>query len=230
MNEDLEDYYLRSYSCVTNRGLGGAVQRMFHRALERPFGNDRSFPVVLELGATHAEHLGFVRHSFVNYTMLDIIDSDAARAAAADACSDARKVGFEIGDAQLLENVENESVDRLIAMCLLHHLAEPDRALRRWRAVVRSGGQLSVFLPCDPGLVWRAGRQLTTFRRARANGYSDSEIRYLSAVDHRNHFGSLISMVRWIFANDQVEVIWRPVPFLRDWNLNVFVTVQITKS
>lgn len=230
MNEDLKDYYARSYSCVANGGVGGAIQRVFHRALERPFGSGRNFPVVLELGATNAEHLRFVRHSFTKYTMLDINDSERARAAAANACTDAREVSFETGDAQFLGNCRDESVDRLIAMCLLHHLADPDGALRRWRSVVRPGGQLSLFLPCDPGLMWRVGRRLTTFRRARANGYSEAKVLYLYAVDHRNHFGSLIAMVRWIFADDQVDVAWHPVPFIRSWNASVFVTVQITKK
>jgi phosphatidylethanolamine/phosphatidyl-N-methylethanolamine N-methyltransferase len=161
--------------------------------------------------------------------MLDIIDSETARAAAAKACSGAREVGFEVGDAQYLENINDQSIDRLITMCLLHHLAEPDGALRRWRAVVRPGGQLSVFLPCDPGMVWRTGRRLTTIRRARASGYSESQARYLNAIDHRNHFGSLIAMVRWIFADDQVDITWHPVPFIRSWNAMLFVTVQITR-
>jgi SAM-dependent methyltransferase len=230
MNNDLKEYYERCYADVANGGIGGAVQRLFHRVLERPFTKRDNFHDVLELGATNAEHLKFVKHGFRNYTMLDINDSATARAAAESATTADRNVSFVVGDAQVLDNLGNESFDRVISMCLLHHLSEPDEALRRWRAVVKPGGQISIFVPCDPGVIWRMGRWATTFRRASAHGYGDLEIRYLNALDHRNHVASLSAMVRAVFADDRVRVSWFPVRFMRSWNSNLFLTFQITRA
>ncbi|MEK7422238.1 MAG: class I SAM-dependent methyltransferase [Actinomycetota bacterium] len=229
MNEDLKEYYEKCYSDVANGGAGGAVQRIFHVALERPFDTSDRFENVLELGATNAEHLRFIRHEFTTYTMLDINDSETARVAAADASSHQHRVEFVVDDAQTLGNVPDCSVDRLISMCLLHHLSEPDDALRRWQAVVKPGGQISIFVPCDPGALWRMGRRLTTFRRARSHGYSHQQIRYLNALDHRNHIASLIAMTQSIFAKDTVKVTWYPTRFLASWNINLFVTIQIKR-
>ncbi len=230
MHDDLKEYYERCYADVANGGVGGGVQKLFHKAIERPFQSNDVFSDVLELGATNAEHLSFVKHRFSNYTMLDINDSETARAAAAGACSEGRSVDFVVGDAQTLETVGDASVDRLISMCLLHHLSEPDEALHRWRDVVRPGGRLSIFLPCDPGAVWRAGRRFTTFRRAAAHGYDDCQIRYLNALDHRNHVGSLLAMVNAVFRDDDVATTWYPSRWVPSWNANLFLTVQIRRS
>lgn len=226
---DLSSYYADHYDCVVYSGAGGAVQRQFHRALERPWPKG-NFENVLELGATNAEHLDYVCHHFQRYTMLDINDSSSAREAALAASKPGRPVEFVVGDAQTLDNIPDGSVDRLISMCLLHHLPDPDGALARWRAVVKPGGVLSIFLPCDPGLTWRSGRLLTTFRAAKKLGMSDTQIRYLNARDHRNHFASLAAMIDGVFADDQVVVKRFPLPFLPSWNANLYCTYHITRG
>ena len=141
---DLSNYYSAHYDEVVYQGIGGAVQRHFHRALEHPYKKEM-FADVLELGATNAEHLEFVHHNFQRYTMLDINDSAAARESAAQAHQPDKIVQFQVGDAQNLVDVQDESIDRLISMCLLHHLPDPDGALRNWQRVVKPGGVLSIF-------------------------------------------------------------------------------------
>ena len=226
---DLSSYYADHYDCVVYSGAGGAVQRQFHRALEHSWPTG-TFENVLELGATNAEHLNFVRHQFQRYTMLDINDSSSARDAARAASKPDRSVEFVVGDAQTLEAIPDSSVDRLISMCLLHHLPDPDAALARWKAVVKPGGVLSIFLPCDPGVTWRSGRLLTTFRAAKKLGMTDTQIRYLNARDHRNHFASLAAMIDGVFANDQVAVKRFPLSFLPSWNVNFYCIYHITRG
>lgn len=230
MDQNLQKYYSECYSDVTNSGMSGRVQRLFHMGLEKPFGAHLDFQNILEVGASNAEHLRYVKHSFRQYTMVDINDSPVAREEVSKNSNPERDILFMVDDAELLSSIDDSSVDRLISMCLLHHLREPDRALVRWRTVVRSGGRLSIFLPCDPGILWRLGRGITTFRRAHSLGYTKSEIRFLNSLDHRNHFPSLLAMVKEIFAADDVQIQWRPWPKLKSWNFNLYVLIQIIKA
>jgi phosphatidylethanolamine/phosphatidyl-N-methylethanolamine N-methyltransferase len=227
LDSDLDRYYAEHYDAVVHSGAAGAVQRRFHLAVERPWRAEHEFPTVLELGATGGEHLRFVRHRFARYTMLDIRDSRAAREVARRASAPTAAVDFQVGDAQDLAGIDDASVDRLISMCLLHHLDDPRGSLVQWRRVVRPGGVLSIFLPCDPGALWRAGRALTTFRGARASGYSALAVRYINACDHRNHFASLRWMIAATFADDDVSIRRFPFAPLDAWNANLYWTFQI---
>jgi phosphatidylethanolamine/phosphatidyl-N-methylethanolamine N-methyltransferase len=229
LDDELDRYYAESYDAVVHSGAGGALQRLFHVALERPWKARDEFPTVLELGATSGEHLEFIRHAYSRYVMLDIRDSVQARAVAERARRPRSLVEFTVGDAQDLEGIADESVDRLISMCLLHHLDDPLRALKHWRRVVRPGGVLSVFVPCDPGLLWRMGRAATTFRTARSRGYSGLEIRYINACDHRNHVASLRWMLEGTFVDDEVAIHRYPLGPLDSWNANLFWTFQVRK-
>jgi phosphatidylethanolamine/phosphatidyl-N-methylethanolamine N-methyltransferase len=226
----LDRYYAQSYAQVNHTGLGGKVQDLFHRRLEQPFDEQASFASVIELGATSGEHLRFVRHRFERYTLVDIRDSEEARSAAKQHSElTGADVSFVVADATDLAAFADDSVDRLVSMCLLHHLDDPLTALKNWRRVVRPGGTLSIFLPCDPGVLWRLGRALTTFRSARRLGYSRREIRYISACDHRNHVASLSWMLDAVFDGD--DVVGRGYPLrARLWNLNLLHTYQVTKS
>jgi SAM-dependent methyltransferase len=229
LDDVLDRYYAEHYDAVVHGGIGGRIQDAFHAAVERPQGPDQHVGTVLEVGATSGEHLKFVRHRFDRYVMLDIRDSSAARdTATVHAGLRGAEVEFVVGDAQELAGIQDESVDRLVSMCLLHHLDDPRGSLKHWRRVVKPGGRLSLFVPCDPGLLWRSGRALTTFRAARAKGYSAMEIRFISACDHRNHVASLRWMIEGTFADD--ELLVRKYPWrVGSWNANLFYTFQIRK-
>ena len=225
----LDRWYTEHYDDIVHSGAVGAVQRLFHVAIEHPWRASQAFPTVLDLGATSGEHLQFVRHGFSRYIMVDIRDSPEAREAAARASRPDAAVEFLAGDVQDLAAIADESVDRLIAMCLLHHLDDPRGSLHHWRRVVKPGGVLSIFLPCDPGVLWRFGRALTTFRTIRAMGYSQLETRVMFACDHPNQVASLRWMLEGTFANDDVSIHRFPFGPLDSWNANLFMTFQIRK-
>ena len=225
----LDRWYAEHYDDIVHSGAVGAVQGLFHIAVERPWGVRHTFPTVLDLGATSGEHLRFVRHRFARYVMVDIRDSPDARRAAAEASRPGAAVEFLAGDVQDLAAIPDESVDRLISMCLLHHLDDPRGALRHWRRVVKPGGVLSIFLPCDPGALWRLGRALTTYRTIRGLGYSELETRVMYACDHPNQVASLRWMIEGTFADDEVTVHRFPFAPLDSWNANLFMTFQIRK-
>ncbi len=117
--------------------------------------------------------------------------------------------------------------DRSVMTCVLHHLVDPERALIELRRVTRPGGRVSVLLPTDPSLAYRVVRGLTSGRRARRAGVGRQQ-RLSHAREHRNHFASLITMVRAVFETDDVTVRYFPFP-IATWNLNLLTVVRIER-
>lgn len=198
------DYYSRLI------GNDSRAVRMVHRTMERPL-RGRHFPVVLELGSGNGEHRQHVRHTFDQYLTLDLRIEGKPDV---------------VADAMALP-IANESIDRLVAMCLLMHLPDPEAALEEWRRVVRPGGLASIYVPCDPGLAMRTIRRLTTIPAARRLGYQGYEL--MIAREHVNTVSGLDRMMRWVFRDDEIRLIRRPAR-LPSWNLNAFYIYHIEKQ
>lgn len=214
-----ETFYNEMYDDLVGGGAVGIFHRLTHRSLERPYGPQDSFPRVIEVGSGSAEHLPFVRHSFETYAMADL-------RMPAEMPDDPR-VAFIEADVHELP-VASDSYDRLIATCLLHHLAEPFRALEEMRRVVRPGGTLSIMIVSDPGIAYRAIQRISSGRRYRKSGFA--EWRALHAMEHRNHAWSLQQLIRYAFREDELRGRGFPIPFASVWNLNLFSVYQVTLS
>ncbi len=194
---------------------------LVHRTMERPFGPDKSLPHVLELGAGQGQHCEFVRHRFERYTMTDlrpdlIVPQD----------NDPR---FEIRevDASDLSQFPDGAFDRIIATCLLVHLDDPLSALQEWRRVVKPGGHLTIYIPCEPGLLTRIIRKSYIWPKARRNGLKDPEL--MTYTGHKIHYPALRTFLRHVFVDDEVTVVRRPIPRL-PWNLALFDVYQVRRE
>lgn len=201
---------------VGGEGAAGIFHRLTHRSLERPYGPSDSFPAVLELGSGSGEHLPFVRHAFDSYIMADLRMPQEL--------PDDPRVSFVEADVSSLP-IASDSQDRLIATCLLHHLAEPFRALEEMRRVVRPGGVLSIMIVSDPGLAYRVIQRLSSGRRYRRAGFSDW--RALHAMEHRNHAWSLHQLIKYAFRDDDLRGRGFPLPLASVWNFNLFSVYQV---
>ena len=123
----------------------------------------------------------------------------------------------------------DDSVDRLICTCVLHHLAEPDAALSEWFRVVRPGGVVTIYLPYDPGMAYRWVRWFTTHRaqrRLERQGELDDHL-YMWAREHRNHVLGLKQLIRHHAAGHDVQAHRWPLPAL-SWNFNLYEIQHIT--
>jgi ubiquinone/menaquinone biosynthesis C-methylase UbiE len=95
------------------------------------------------------------------------------------------KVQFRVADAANLNFVDN-SFDRLFSTCLLHHVTNVDSAMSEWRRVVRSGGITSIYLLCDPGMLYRWIRHVISHdKQSRATQMSLSQVKHLWANEHK---------------------------------------------
>lgn len=209
-------FYNDMYGDLVDGGAVGVFHRLTHRSLERPFNSDDSFPDVIEVGSGSAEHFPFVRHSFATYTMADLRIPDQP--------PDDPRISFVEADIHALPQ-ESDSYDRLIATCLLHHLAEPFGALEEMRRVVRPGGALSIMIVSDPGMAYRAIQRISSGRRYRKAGFA--EWRALHAMEHRNHFWSLQQLIKYAFRDDRIRGRGFPIPIASLWNLNLFSVYQV---
>ncbi len=191
------------------------VMRAGHRLAEKPFGPEKHFGRVLEIGAGTGEHYAFVRHAMEQYIVSDA-DPEAlavARRKLGEPSPD--RLGFELQAAEQLSHPQ-QSFDRVIATHVLEHINQPHLALKEWRRVVKDGGTLTVLIPTDPGIAWRLARHLGPRRNAVAQGIAYD---YVMAREHVNSCTNLISLLRYYFPSS-LEAWWPfPIPSV---DLNLF--------
>lgn len=138
------------------------------------------------------------------------------------------KVSIESQNVEQL-TYESGTFDRTIVTCVLHHLKNPMQALEEIRRVTMDGGLISIYLPSDPGLLYRIAQMLVS-NNSFKNHFSKKELKLLRALEHRNHVSSLLEMIYEIFESD--ELTFRTFPILNfGWNTSLFqiVTIKIRK-
>lgn len=212
-------YCSGNYDADLFSGASGFAMKAFQMLMEKPFTQNHRFPLTVEVGSGAGGHLRYVRHSYDQYLMTDIRDYRPDK-------SPQPLKPFLFANAEGLPFADN-SVDRLVSTCLLHHVTNPFSALSQWRNAVRPGGSMTIFLPCDPGLLWRLGRQVGPRRKALKHGV---DYDFLMAVSHRNHVGSIMAILNTVFKRDKVRRFGFPAPFFSSWNLNLAFVYQITKA
>lgn len=215
-----DDYYKDHYSKVLNSGLVGKVSDLTHVSLEKGFKHDAFYARVLELGAGEGQHLRFVKHGYDEYIQSDLrINNLIDKSKYSDG-----KVVTQMVDASNLETFEDDSVDRIIATCLLAHLAEPLKSLQDWRRVTRKNGRISIYVPCEPGVLLRVTRALSTARKA--SRYVDEPlIRHY--LEHRNHYLGMNAAIKTAFKSDRIETSTYPTKLL-SWNFSLWKVYTIT--
>lgn len=218
-NELLATLYSDVYSSTAVSATGSGVARYIHRTMERAFGPRARFARVLELGANRGEHVPFVRHQFDEYLVTDL----RAPVLSAELAGNP-KVRTAICDAGRI-SYPNQSFDRLIATCLMHHVDDPLQVAREARRVTRTGGMVTLLVPTDPGTAYRAAQAVTSGRTARRRGLGPAWT-LMHAVDHRNHFRSIRAQLRHVFQDDSTSVTWLPFHF-PSAELNLLTVWQI---
>jgi phosphatidylethanolamine/phosphatidyl-N-methylethanolamine N-methyltransferase len=227
-------YYAESFTSVNYEGLTGLATRLSHKFLERDFPHTAFFPTVLELGAAHGEHLRHVRHGFDRWILSDLVDQGIDMAALRGsmlAGVGSRTVEFEVQDATRMQ-LEDASVDRVVHTCLLHHVKDTAKVFAEVRRVLRPGGVYSAYIPCDPGLTYRAVQRVTAgraIRRELRRGHYSITPAQLRALEHPNHFAAIWAHFQTAFQDDEVRAWHFPVPAAL-WNINFFTIANVHRS
>ena len=228
--DEIKERYLKHYADVQYKGNGGRATNYYHRLMEVGF-KGHAYNDVLEVGAGSGEHLNFVKHDFRNYYLTDDVPpstSPELEALISQYRIQKKLVHIQTQDVQNL-TFSSETFDRVIATCLFHHLPFPAKAFEELRRVTKNSGIVTLYLPADPGLLYRFSQFFVSTLSLRKS-FTIAEIRYLRASEHRNHILSITGLIHGIFANDLIKK--RAFPkFNFGWNTRLFeiYSIQIRK-
>lgn len=215
---DQDRYYKDNYQQILNTGAVGLVANMIHRLLEKSITGE--YQTVLELGAGHGQHLKFVRHGYATYHETDFRPSNLPSRTQE---SNQGRVIQGFADAENLNGISDNSIDRVITTCLIVHLTQPEKALEEWRRVTKNNGLITIQVASEPGMVLRFLRGITTVRKAAKLGENHLRFHYR---EHINFFSRINMLIEDVYSNDLiVRKFW---PFrLKSWNANLIVVYQI---
>ena len=203
---------------IFGKGLGPRAVRKTHQEMEKSFKH-RSFNSVLEIGGGNGEHLDFVIHDYSEYFLTDLKTPKLNSKWEGN-----QKIFLKQANAEELP-FPNEKFNRVIVTCLLHHVEKPEKVCQEILRVLKADGVATIFLSCDPGMVVRFLRSLTTARKAKKVGFNGYNL--LLARDHRNHVASLLTILKYVFRNRIVKVDYFPFK-VPSWNVNGYIVVQIS--
>ncbi len=222
-SEALTLWYQDCYQQTSYGGSAKIIQSWMHRTLERQWTQAKYFNQVLEIGGNVGEHAPFVRHKFERYVVSDLHNylTVEEKGSLTD-----RGMIFDTADVLKLQ-YEDEFFDRVLNTCVLHHVADPEAALLEIRRVLTPGGTADIFLPCDPGIMFRWAKKLGPVRSAQKEGLKEVKT-LIDARDHQNHVGSLLRLSNHVFRHDTIDKKTYPVPGMT-WNSSLWVTLRVTK-
>ncbi len=214
-------FYSKFYkSVIFGKGLGPWSIRKTHQSMEKAYSGS-FFAKVLEIGGGVGEHLNFVLHDYEKYFLTDI-----SLPVLEDGWKDDPRVVCEVQNAEDL-TYKDDSFDRIIVTCLLHHVDKPEIVMKEIQRVLKPGGIATVFLPCDPGLLVRFLRASTTARGAKRSGFQGYGL--MISREHRNHFSSLVQMAKYNFKDGNLRITYHPFRF-PSWNANGYAILQFSKQ
>jgi len=220
----VEHYYQHFYRKMIgldSTGLLSLLWKYPHWLMERKFKSNKG-KSILELGVGEGEHIQFVTADFDKYVAYDL-DGDRLQLISGFGIPNLQ---IQQGDAQPL-SFPDATFDRLIATCLLVHLVDPEKALREWERVLKPGGTLTIYVPCEPGLALKLFRKFITKPKAKKMGYDGYDL--FIARDHKTSADRVITLCRYIFGDGKMAVKYYPF-LIKSWYLNLFSVIHIKKD
>jgi len=224
MRDPIEEFYDEGYELVMGTGLVGLYWRFIHRQLNK-YAKFASNTSILEIGAGHGQHF-----DQTNPVSRSYFETDIRKSMGYDK-------HFEISDLNLLGRnkrllngedltvIPNESFDVVLSTCVIAHLDNPASALVEWRRVLKVGGKLVFYVPCEPGLFLRLTRYFSTRIKFNRLGIRQQEI---NDLEHRNHFPYLRLLILKTLGKEGLKEIRYPFRKL-PWDLNHFSIFVLTK-
>jgi len=222
-NSSVSNWYEEYYSVIN---ISGDPKSLFFRKLHRlveKYADSAHGRDVLEVGAGNGEHMAFVEPSWNSYICTDIREPN--RKIKEEILN--RGGEFKIADVHKLP-FENAKFDRVISTCLFHHLDHPMNAMREILRVVKNGGQITILLPNDPGVLYRFVRKITTLKRAKKAGLL-KEVELIHSLEHKNHFLSILSQLQNEIGKNSYRIDGFPFKGL-NYNLNALQILNIRKD
>ena len=224
-------FYEDNYSEIFYGGPNGIGSRLYQRCIRNSLPETIT-GVALELGSRDFELSRFVSSRLAEAGMILGIDlrmpsPDARKWIARDATT----IEAVVGNVESIP-LADSTVDLIFHGCLLHHLDHPAKAISEVRRVLKIGGTVVYYLPCQPGLllrIWQRVFSMRSIRRtARIQGFCECDPYLLDAVLHKGHYLALKRLIRALHLHDEIAVRAYPVPMF-SWNLKLFEIISVRK-
>jgi len=211
------DFYQQSRGELS-QGLLSLLWKYPHRLIEK--GHiDNNDKVIVEMGVGNGEHLRFVKPPWLKYVAIDLRQNEIL-------ANESKKFGqIEIvtADAQN-SGLPDNFADRVIITCLIAHLEKPEAALRDWNRITKDQGRISIYMPCETGILLRLFRKFITKPIAEKQGFHGYDLFILR--EHINSHHLIDGLINELFHSWQITERRRPIPFLPS-TLNLFSIYEI---
>lgn len=217
------DWYRDYYHLVNVTARSGSLFKyVLHHSLERRYKSNLG-QHLLEIGAGDGEHLQYVVDDWKlggSYKATDI------RTPTKETLERFNLAGVEFQElsGDLLP-FDDKVFDRVIFTCVFHHVTSPEILIREATRVTKIGGRIDILLPNDPSMGYRIAKNLTTGIIAATKGLLREE-RIYHAHEHRNHFLSLIKIIKFACSDQSLKVASFPLPSFF-YEINVFSVIRI---
>jgi phosphatidylethanolamine/phosphatidyl-N-methylethanolamine N-methyltransferase len=221
---DVEHFYKDDYFQVFANKKIQFLLKGIHKKLDKPLRYTKNLEI-LEVGAGHGQHFALTKLQTDRYVELDLREFKSLELE--DSKSVENRRTRVVGDAKTLDEMKSNEFNGLIATCLLAHLSDMDSSLKNWRRVVKHDGFITIYVPCEPGIVLRFARFFTTKKLISNLGYDHACIHW---AEHRNHFPGMQTAIKKAFNLDEITERKFPIRFLSwDFNFYAIFVIQIKK-
>lgn len=218
MDQFTKFYTGKNYNQHMYTGLIGYFMRLCHRSMELDVNKKNK---ILEIGPGTHSHVDYLKHEFDEYYILEKIDE------LEEIYKNKKNVKYFKYDGNKLP-FENEYFDRIIISHCLEHILDPEPFLIEMFSKLKKGGNLTIGLPTDPGVLWRIGKFISAnFLIKKSYDYEKNDYYYFTAKDHVNSIFSLIPIIK---KNFKIINFQKYEPFkIPLIDLNLFYIIDIKK-
>lgn len=221
-----ESYYKCSHEKVNYTGAAGVVSDIAHRSMEcHRWLSSQVVETVLEVGARQGQHFKYVKHPFRSYLETHLDPNLLKDCNPKDVRRSSHRESINVESLPF----PNESFDRVIATCLLAHVASPELMMWETMRVLRPSGIATIYIPCEPEILLRVSQILFTRRKQKKLGLDAHILHYR---EHRNHYPGMLWEVRVIVRSvpgSRLSVRRFPTLIL-GWNCNLWAVATIRKG
>jgi hypothetical protein len=92
------------------------------------------------------------------------------------------------------------------------------------KRITKIGGEISIVMPTDPGVLNQILKKLYSYRKIKKLSNVNPKLIY--ALEHRNHVGGILELIKFVFKNDDLKFRFRPF-YVKSWNLNLWINIHI---
>jgi ubiquinone/menaquinone biosynthesis C-methylase UbiE len=176
----IDNYYENCYSKVHNSKRFLISDKIMHKALQ---SKSKKKERVLELGSGKFELYSYVNRFHSEYIALDMRNPGIHLINKFE--SDCEGNRFVLANALNIPYPDGY-FDRVVATCLILHIAEVDVAVSEWMRVTKPGGILEFVVPHETSTSLKLLRRVFSYPAAKKINISQREYDLINALDHVN--------------------------------------------